>query len=400
MAEIKKSELKELIENEVKNAVGEDFEEIKKETEQRMEKMKDNLREAQKEKKEGKGNNAAKFLRALAAGKGDPEKAARHVRKNWNDETFAKQLLESDFSAGGVLVPDEYVAEIIDLLTAQSTVRAMGASTMPMNSGSMTIPKLTSGATASYVGENERGGSSEQGFGSIQMSAKKLKALVPISNDLIRDASPRADGIVRDDLVRQMALREDVAFIRDDGTDNKPKGMYYWADSDNKFNVSDDSGSTTLDTVTNDLIKALFKLEGKNVPMTRVGWIFHPRTKYFLMKLRDGNGNYAFRDELQEGMLMGYPYMTTTQIPTNLDASTDGSDDESEIYIADFGQLIVADNTELIIDVSSEASFYDGSNNVSAFDNDLTLMRAIARHDFGSRYDEAIAVIEAVDWSF
>ena len=397
---MKKSELKELIENEVKNAVGEDFEEIKKETEQRMEKMKDNLREAQKEKKEGKGNNAAKFLRALAAGKGDPEKAARHVRKNWNDERFAKQLLESDFSAGGVLVPDEYVAEIIDLLTAQSTVRAMGASTMPMNSGSMTIPKLTSGATASYVGENERGGSSEQGFGSIQMSAKKLKALVPISNDLIRDASPRADGIVRDDLVRQMALREDVAFIRDDGTDNKPKGMYYWADSDNKFNVSDDSGSTTLDTVTNDLIQALFKLEGKNVPMTRVGWIFHPRTKYFLMKLRDGNGNYAFRDELQEGMLMGYPYMTTTQIPTNLDASTDGDDDESEIYIADFGQLIVADNTELIIDVSSEASFYDGSNNVSAFDNDLTLMRAIARHDFGSRYDEAIAVIEAVDWSF
>ena len=400
MAEVTKKELDSIIQDTVKDVMGAEMEEVKKNTEERMKEMRQNFMEKQKEKKEGKGNNAAKFLRALAAGKGDPEKAARHVRKNWNDETFAKQLLESDFSAGGVLVPDEYVAEIIDLLTAQSTVRAMGASTMPMNSGSMTIPKLTSGATASYVGENERGGSSEQGFGSIQMSAKKLKALVPISNDLIRDASPRADGIVRDDLVRQMALREDVAFIRDDGTGNKPKGMYYWADSDNKFNVSDDSGSTTLDTVTNDLIQALFKLEGKNVPMTRVGWIFHPRTKYFLMKLRDGNGNYAFRDELQEGMLMGYPYMTTTQIPTNLDASTDGSDDESEIYIADFGQLIVADNTELIIDVSSEASFYDGSNNVSAFDNDLTLMRAIARHDFGSRYDEAIAVIEAVDWSF
>ena len=91
--------------------------------------------------------------RALAAGKGDPEKAARHVEKNWNDKEFSKQLLEADFDAGGVLVPDEYVAEIIDLLSAQSTVRAMGASTMPMNSGSMTVPKLTKGATASYVGE-------------------------------------------------------------------------------------------------------------------------------------------------------------------------------------------------------------------------------------------------------
>jgi len=400
MAEMTKEELQDLIQNEVKDIVDEDFEEVKEQNEQRIKEMQKNFIESKKEQNEGKGNNAAKFLRALAAGKGDPEKAARHVKKNWGDEKFSKELLESDFDAGGVLVPDQYVAEIIDLLSAQSTVRAMGATTMPMSRGSMSIPKLTKGATSSYVGESEKGGSSQQEFGSIQMSAKKLKTLVPISNDLIRDSSPRADSIVRDDMVRSMALREDIAFIRDDGTENKPKGMYYWAASDNKFNVSDDSGSTTLDTVTNDLIKALFKLEGKDVPMTRVGWIFHPRTKYFLMKLRDGNGNYAFREEMQNGMLLGYPFMTTTQIPTNLDASTDGDDDESEIYLADFGQLIIADNTELIIDVSTEASFYDGSSQVSAFDNDLTLMRAIARHDFGSRYDEAISVIEAVDWSF
>jgi len=396
---MKKEELEGLIADTVNEVVGDELKEVKQESKTQIEEVMQEQKTVEQEKETGKGNNAARFLRAIAAGKGDVDKAASYAEKNWNDKAFAKQLLESDYDAGGVLVPDEYVAEIIDLLRAQSTVRAMGAQTVPMNSGSLTLPKLTGGSTASYVGENERGGASQPSFGSIQMSAKKLKAIVPISNDLIRDSSPQADTIVRDDLVQQMALREDIAFIRDDGTENTPKGMYYWAESGNVFE-SGDISSDELDTVTNDLTNAMFKLADSDVPMANPGWIMSPRTKYYLMQLRDGNGNYAFREDLMGNTLMGFPVMTTTQIPDNLDASTDGDDDESEIYFADFGQLVIAENTGLIIDVSTEASYYDGSNQVSAFDNDLTIMRAIARHDFGARYDKAISVIEAVDWKF
>lgn len=395
MAKMTREELEKTIQSTVNDAVGKELDEVKKESEKKRKEMFEKQMETNKEKQEGKGNSAARWLRALAAGKGDPERAASFVKRQWNDEKFSKQLLESDYESGGVLVPDQYVSEIIDLLRAKSVVRAMGAQQMPMNSGSMTIPKLAQGATASYIGENERGGASEQKFSSIQMSAKKMKALVPISNDLLRDSSPQVDSIVRDDLVQAMALREDIAFIRGDGTENTPKGMYGWAAADNKFNAGDIS-TDELDTVTEDLTNAMFKLANSNVPMSNAGWVFTPRTQYYLMQLRDGNGNYAFRQSLQEGTLMGYPFLTTTQIPDNLGTS----DDESEIYFADFAQLIVAENTDLIISVSDTASFYDGSDQVSAFDNDLTLMRAIARHDFGSRHDDAISVIEQVDWSF
>ena len=395
MATMTKEDLQSMINDVVSEKMDKELEDVKEENQAKVEEMFEEKKEVAQEKQQGKGEKAARFLRAIAKGKGDIDRAAKIVKDEWGDDAFSKQLLESEYDSGGVLVPDEYVAEIIDLLRAQSTVRAMGAQTMPMNSGSMTIPKLTQGATSTYIGENQRGGASQPEFGSIQLSAKKLKTLVPISNDLLRDSTPQADTIVRDDLVQAMALKEDVAFIRYDGTEDKPKGMYYWADDDNVFAAGDIS-SDELDTVTNDLTKAIYKLAGSDVPMANPGWIFSPRTTFYLMKLRDGNGNYVFRDELQDGTLMGFPYMDTTQIPINLG----GNNDETEIYFADFAQLIIGENTDLIIDVSSEATYYDGTQQVSAFDNDLTLMRALARHDFGSRHEEAIAVVEEVDWDF
>ena len=399
MATMTKEDLQSMINDVVSEKMDKELEDVKQENQAQVKEMFEEKKEVAQEKQQGKGEKAARFLRAIAKGKGDIDRAAKIVKDEWGDDAFSKQLLESEYDSGGVLVPDEYVAEIIDLLRAQSTVRAMGAQTMPMNSGSMTIPKLTQGATSTYIGENQRGGASQPEFGSIQLSAKKLKTLVPISNDLLRDSTPQADTIVRDDLVQAMALEEDVAFIRYDGTEDKPKGMYYWADDDNVFGAGDIS-SDELDTVTNDLTQAIYKLAGSDVPMANPGWIFNPRTTFYLMKLRDGNGNYVFRDELQDGTLMGFPYMDTTQIPINLDTSGGGDNDETEIYFADFAQLIIGENTDLIIDVSSEATYYDGTQQVSAFDNDLTLMRALARHDFGARHEEAIAVVEEVDWDF
>ena len=394
MATMTKEDLQNMINDVVEDKVGKGLEDVKQESQSKIQDMFEEKKEVAKEKQMGKGEKAARFLRAIAVGKGDIDTSAKIVHDKWGDEAFSKQLLQSEYDAGGVLVPDEYVADIIDLLRAQSTVRAMGAQTMPM-SGSLTIPKLTQGSTSEYIGENQRGGASQPEFGSIQLSEKKLKTLVPISNDLLRNSSPAADTIVRDDIVNAMALKEDIAFIRYDGTEDKPKGMYHWADDDNIFNAGDIS-SDELETVTNDLTKAIYKLAGSDVPMANPGWIFSPRTTYYLMKLRDGNGNYVYREELQNGTLMGFPFADTTQIPINLG----GSNDETEIYFADFAQLIIAESMDLIIDVSSEASYYDGENNVSAFDNDLTLIRALSKHDFGARHEEAIAVIEECDWDF
>ena len=135
-------------------------------------------------------------------------------------------------------------------------------------------------------------------------------------------------------------------------------------------------------------------LRNANVRMIRPGWLFSPRTEHYLMTIRDGNGNFAFREDMLAGKLWGYPFGVTTQIPDNLG----GGSDESEIYLVDMADSVIAESTNLIIDVSSEAAYHDGGNVVSAFSLDQTVIRVIASHDFGMRHDASVAVLSAVKW--
>jgi len=385
----------------IREVIGDELGEFRKEVEASGKNYADKLiadyKSQEPPKPHKKGNRAARFIRALAGNKGDAERASKFVMDKWNDEVLSKALLESVFESGGAIVPDEYVAEVIDLLTAQTVVRGSGTMTVPMNSGSMTMPFLASGSSAEYVGEHRNIPPSQQEFGQLQLSAKKLAALVPISNDLIRDSSPQADTIVNNDMVRSMGLREDLAFIRDDGTESKPKGMRFWVDDDHVFNRTQAGAVSTLAEVVEDLGTAIRFLEEANVPIMQGGWLFTPRTKWFLQTLLDGNGNRVFWDEMMMGQLYGYPFRTTTQIPNTL--TVNATENTSEVYFADFSSLVIAENTQLIVDVFEGGAYYDGTNLVSGISTDSTVVRAIARHDFGARYrGKELAVISQVDW--
>jgi HK97 family phage major capsid protein len=154
------------------------------------------------------------------------------------------------------------------------------------------------------------------------------------------------------------------------------------------------SDGATLQKVETDLSKAILALEAVDANLTTPGWIMAPRVFRFLEALRDGNGNKVY-PELKDKMLKGYPVGITTQVPTNLGAGVN----ESEIYFADFGDCFIAEDETLLLDYSKEASYQDGSGNtVSAFQRDQTLVRVIAKHDFGPRHVESISVLTKVTW--
>lgn len=339
-----------------------------------------------------KGIGFARFVKSLLVAKRDIVRPSEAGSKLYpKDERLVRALGESTGSSGGYLVPPEYSIEIIELLRAQAVVRKSGARVMPMNSNTLTIPKITAGASATYIGENTNIGKTEPTLGQIQLSAKKLAALVPISNDLIRDSSAAADQLVRDDAVAALATTEDVAFIRYDGTSYKPKGIYYWVNSANKFNSND---TIDLAHVTADLTDMIKRVKASDSKMLQCGWLFSVRTWAYLYSLLNTNGVPAFRDEMNSGKLLGFPYQTTTQIPENLGGTTN----QSEIYFGDFRDAVIGENTELLVDVSSEAAYHDGSNVVAAFSLDQTVLRVIMRHDFCLRHDKAFSIMEQVKY--
>lgn len=338
-----------------------------------------------------KGIDMARFLRAMAAGKADPERAAKWANKTWGAEDSMTKILEaSEDSGGGVMVPTQVSGEVIELLRERAVFRAMGPTTVPMPTGSLQIPKITGGATATYIGESQNIVKTEQTTGMVNLSWKKLAAVVPISNDFLRFETYGADSMVRNDLVASMADREDIAFIRGDGSENTPKGLLHFCPSANQITAN---GTVTIDTITEECMEALLLLRNAHVRMINPGWLWSPRTTLYLKSLRDTNNNFVFKPEMDTGKFFGYPFMDTTNIPDDLNSST-----ESEIYLVDFADIVLGESMNLMIDTSSEASYWDGSALQSAYSKDLTLMRVIAEHDLGVRHDASIAMIEAVKW--
>lgn len=348
---------------------------------------------AQPKVPEVKGAKMARMVRALAAARGDAQLASRLAIERGFGEEVAMSLNTLSSSAGGALVPENLSSEVIELLRPKSVVRKLGARTLPLSNGNITIPRLKGGAIVGYIGADTDIPTTQQQFDDLKLTAKKMAALVPIANDLIKYAgvNPNVDQIVVGDLTAAIGAREDKAFIRDDGTANTPKGLRFWAIPGNVITASDGSALQKIET---DLGKAILALENADANLTQPGWIMAPRTFRFLEGLRDGNGNKVY-PELANGMLKGYPVGKTTQVPINLGEAGK----ESEIYFTDFGDVFIGEEETLEIDYSKEATYKDADGHmVSAFQRDQTLIRVIAKNDFGPRHVESIAVLAGVAW--
>lgn len=381
--------------------------------------------EQRQSSKRGAGMAWARCLRAVAAAKlrGAPTaEGAVEALKRWGDDDLAKawsdvqekSLVSNSPIDGGFLVPTQFSTDVIELLRPSAVVRSLDPVVLPMPNGSVKVPRITAGSTAQYVGESIAPNASQPEFGQLSLTFKKLITVVPISNDLIRFSSPQADSIVRDDSVRQMATREDRAFLRDNGTDATPKGLKHWINASNKFNAN---GTVNLANVTIDLGKALQKLMAADVPLiiqqhpqggeavaqavtARPGWIFSPRTYMYLTTVQNGQGFYAFRPEMMNGTLWGFPFRVTSQVPetyTAAGAETGGT--QSEVYFGAFAHAIIGESLGLMVDASTDAAYNDAGGTVrAAFSHDQTVIRVLAEHDFALRHDKAFSLIQNVTW--
>jgi HK97 family phage major capsid protein len=374
----------------VREVMKESFEDLKTQNQELIASFKQE-RLAERAEKPETGLMAGRFMRAIAFGKGDLDKAASFAKKEWGaDGAVTKALEASDAAAGGVLIPTEWSGEVIELLREMTVFRSMNPRLVPMATGAMQMSKLTGGATAGYIGESQNLPVSEQTFGQINLTWKKLAVLVPISNDLLRFNTEGADAIVRDDCVAAMSQREDQAFLRDDGTEFTPKGIRNWVPAANSFAAN---ATVNLANVTSDLAKIILKLREAHVRFLRPGWLFAPRTEFYLLQVRDTNGNFAYRDEMLRGTLWGIPYGSTTEIPINLSGT------DSEIMLCDFADVLLGESSALEVMASDVAAYYDGANVQAAFSLDQTVLRLIAHHDIAVRHEESLALMTAVKWT-
>lgn len=305
-----------------------------------------------------------------------------------------RTLTSGSASGGGITIPETMNPDVIDLLRPNATFLQGNPIPISMPNGTYKQPAAASGATASYRGETKAASVTQPTFRAINMSAKLLSAIVPLSNQLVR-YNPNIQGWVENDLSLAMGTAMDLAAFRGDGTGDAPLGITRIAGVLRQACATATTTTPTAAAMESDIKILELRMENANLPLVRVEWRMAPRTIKYLQNLRDANSNRIY-PELQgpNPTWRNYPVRVTTQIPTNLGTGTD----ESEIYLVAFGHVLFGDTLAMQLAISDSATVVNGSQTINAFQDGVTLIKAEAEHDFDIRYAEAVAVLTGVKW--
>ncbi len=324
-------------------------------------------------------------------------KACHAIRTgNWEDAGFEKEVFAATRkkamemgtgSAGGYIVPTIYIAELIELLRAESVVASMGATILNDLQGSpVQIPRQSGGATAYWVGENIAITASDLTLEQLSLTPKKVGCLVKLSNTLLKLSNPSAEALVRRDIAVALALKIDLASLRGLGASYQPKGINLQTGL-NTVAIGTNGGNITFDH----LIDMEYELAADNALRGKLGFIFHPCIRRNLLKRKvaqysgDTAGAYIVAPVTEQVFQnwLGYPYKTTTQIPINL-TKADGTG-LTEVYFGNWQELIIGQWGGMELMASQETS--------DAFEKDQTWVRILQEVDIAVRHGESFCLI-------
>lgn len=310
---------------------------------------------------------------------------------------MAKELVSTTPSDGGYAVPTPLANEIIEILREDSAFLAGGPRKIGLPNGNLTIPAGDTGVTGGYGAEATDIGVEQQTFRDVVLQAKRLSVIVPASNELLAWSIGGMESFIQDDMRGALGELMDLNLLRGTGTANTPTGITKIAGVPSFAAIN--SLSTLIDNIEASLARAETEMRNRKVMGRRAAWVMAPRTRIFLSGLRDGNGNRVY-PEIQFGpdaggpRLRNKPVLETTMWPINL--GTGG--DESDISLIDFSHVLFGEASGLSFKVSEDASYKVGNDMHSAFQRNVTLVRAIMHHDADIRHAGAVVNITGVDW--
>lgn len=328
-------------------------------------------------------------------GRNDPERAAFYARKHYDDaamEREFKALSATNPVNGGFLIPEVYTDDIIELLYNKTVIKELGARTIPLETGNLNIPRMTSGTRARWGGEARKIGTTQPSFGNLRLSAHRLEAIVPQTRELIMSTKYSADEMFAADLSRRMQLGLDWGGLYGTGGEFQPtgiantKGIEIVDAKKMDAQYADATGKVTADFPV--YIKAL--VMSKNVDDQALGWAFNSFMEAYLMNLKTTTGDYLYREEMNGGKFLGIPYAVTNQIPWTKEGLTD-------IFFGNWADMLIGDQMGLETFTTLEGSWTDEDGvQHNAFEENLTGTRALMYDDIGVRHVESFVHVKNV----
>jgi len=222
--------------------------------------------------------------------------------------------------------------DFIDALRAKLVVVQAGARLMSGLTGNISIPRLTGG---SVTWPGETGDTSDFGavFDAVTMSPKRATAYQALSKQLLLQSTYDVEQIIRGDMVRAIALAVDDAAI-EGGATGMPTGIL----------MTSGIGEVKCDATTGaaiawqDIIDLEKEVAVDNADMGSLAFLTNPKVRGKLKDTSVGQDQRMIWSE-NGNSLMGYPAFVTTQVPSDLEATT--TTGCSAVIFGNFSDLIL-----------------------------------------------------------
>jgi len=333
----------------------------------------------------------ARYAIAKLAAKFDGTDAATYAAARWRDTPQVALALKAAVAAGSTtdaawakpLVHNSISSDFIPLLRAATILgKISGLKNVPFN---VDIPAQTGTGAVNWVGQGLPKPVSALAFSSVSLDFAKVAGIVVLTQELVRFSNPKAEGIVRDSLVADIA-----AFLDKQFTDPAVAAVAAL----NPASIT--NGAPTAPATTNpfaDLLALIGHFVAAGLPLDNLTFIMSPANAFSLAFRTNADGSPEFPGiGLNGGTWRGVQFVVSSVVGALVIALLPG-------------YILYADDGGVTIDASSEASIQMDSApanpaaaSVSMFQSNMVAIRAERYATWKRINTNAVKYLTATAW--
>ena len=326
---------------------------------------------------DGQFSSFSEFVVAAMGVKGPKGPDAR-LRFVGDSPNIRADLGIGDISSGGALVPEEFRSMLLTMQLASSMIRQR-AMVLPMGATTINIPAVREvdrsgrtrfgGVRAYWTQPGDEITRSTPTFKRVTLTAKSLKLLTGIENELIADSAITLGPLVADMFMEAADWEEERAFMEGTGA-GEPLGVFNSTARVDVTETTDGTGETGIS------ITDIANMESRLLPQSDATAIYyiHPSSRGELVMLTNDQVQ-TWQQNLASGKpmtLMGRTIVVSEFAGRTLQ--------NRQLALIDWSKYIIGDRQAFSFAMSTDSSFGD----------DMTDLRGVCRVDGQPWLDAAI----------
>jgi HK97 family phage major capsid protein len=353
------------------------------------------------------GIGFARIVKSYGMAKGNMMAAAQIAEQRYGAESQTASVLKAAVTAGSTLsgswaedlVGDETsaFADFVTYLRPMTILGKFGQAGIPaLRNVPFRVPLVsqTAGGQGYWVGEGKAKPLTAFDFSRTHLEPLKVANICVLTEEVLRDSSPSAEGIVRDELANALRARLDVDFIdpaKAASANVSPASITNGA-------AATASSGNDADAVRADVqaVMAVF-IAASNAPTSGV-WIMSATSALGLSMMMNALGQAEFPGiTMAGGTFFGLPVIVSEYIG-------------NVVALVNAADIYLADNGDIAVDLSREASLIMADNPsmdsttptpatmVSMFQTNSVAFRAERTINWARRRTASVAYLTGVAW--